>query len=521
MDVNRAVPSLGENVYARINMVSHRSEVAGRNSAENRRSGFAPSLAWGLGTSKRTYLSFFKLTSNDIPDYGIPFLFDKPASVNRTNYYGFKNGNYLNTDVNIATIRNENNFSESSTLNQQLRYATYKRAAMITEAKVPVSVAPGTPIETINVDRNQLAGDGTDTSFDYDINVTTKFDTSHVSHTLVAGAEFVKETTNPTRYRFTGVPQTSLLNPSDVPFTGTGSVNTKIDAVATTSAVYLMDTLKLSEKWEWTEQLRYDYVESKSEQSYPATVKISRYDSMLGSRGGLVFKPVPEGSIYLTYATSFNPSVEQLSLSSANANVDPEKNRVYELGTKWNFFDGDLNFTSALFQTEKENARTPDPNDPTVNVLEGNQKVHGFEVEASGNLTKKWQIFAGYTYADSEITASNTPADVGSRLANAPLNTASLWTTYEVNSKWQAGFGAKAVSSRIASLTPDAASGLIKTVDGYSVYDAMVKYQFSKDIGFQLNLYNLDDKFYIDGVQGSHSVPGAGRSLLLTTNFNL
>ncbi|MCC2680029.1 MAG: TonB-dependent siderophore receptor [Pseudobdellovibrio sp.] len=520
MDVNRAVPSLGDNAHARINMVSHKSEVAGRQFVENRRFGFAPSISWGLGTAKRTTLSFFKLSANDVPDYGLPFLFNKVAPVNRTNFYGFKNANHLDTDVNIATLKHENSVSDKTTVTQQLRVASYERSFMIGDARVPGTVTPGTAIETINVDRNQIAGESTETSMNYDINVKTNFDTGSVNHTLTVGAEAIKETSNPTRYRWTGVPQTSLLNPADVPFTGTGSVNTITDASAVTGGVYVMDTLKLSERWEVTGQARYDYLESMSQQTTPSAAKLTRYDNMLSTRGGIVFKPSKEGSIYATYATSFNPSIEQLSLSAANVNAEPEKNRVYEIGTKWELLDGDLTLSGAVFQTEKENARTPDVTDPTVNVLEGKHKAQGVEVEVAGNLTKSWQVFAGYAYSDSEITESNTAAEVGQRLANAPLNTGSLWTTYQINSKWQVGGGVKAVSDRVATLTRDTQTGLLKTVDGYNVYDAMAKYQYAKDISVQLNFYNIDDKFYIDGVHGSHLIPGAGRSATLTTNFN-
>lgn len=520
MDVNRAVPSLGENVHARINVVSHKSEVAGRDAAENRRFGFAPSLSWGLGTTKRTVLSFFKLSANDVPDYGLPFLFNKVAPVDRSNFYGFKNVNHLDTDVNIATLKQEHDLSEKTTLTQQLRVASYKRSFMIGDARVPGTVNQSTPIETINVDRNQIAGESTETSLNYDINIKTELNAGSVVHTIVVGAEGVRETSNPTRYRWTGVPQTNLLNPTDDPFTGTGSVNTITDASAVTGAVYLMDSVKLSEKWEVTGQARYDYLESYSEQTTPTVAKRSRYDNMLSTRGGIVFKPAPEGSVYFTYATSFNPSIEQLSLSAANTSAEPEKNRVYELGTKWNLLDGDLTLAGAVFQTVKENARTPDVTDPTVNVLEGEHQAQGIEIEVSGNLTKSLQVFAGYAYSDSEITKSNTAAEVGQRLANAPLNTGSIWATYQVNGKWQLGGGVKAVSDRVATLTRDTVTGELKKVDGYNVFDAMAKYQYAQDISVQLNLYNLDDKFYIDGVHGSHLVPGPGRSAVVTTNFN-
>ena len=56
-------------------------DVAGRDVAENRRFGIAPSLALGLGTPTRWTFSYFHQNADDIPDYGIPWLFNGPAPV--------------------------------------------------------------------------------------------------------------------------------------------------------------------------------------------------------------------------------------------------------------------------------------------------------------------------------------------------------------------------------------------------------------------------------------------------------
>jgi len=68
------------------------------------------------------------------------------------------------------------------------------------------------------------------------------------------------------------------------------------------------------------------------------------------------------------FGTSFNPSAEDLSLISSsrsfslnNANLDPEKNRTYELGTKWALVREPAQPERGIFRLEKENARIPDP----------------------------------------------------------------------------------------------------------------------------------------------------------------
>ena len=94
-------------------------------------------------------------------------------------------------------------------------------------------------------------------------------------------------------------------------------------------------------------------------------------------RAALVYKPVSIGSIYFDAGTSFNPSAESLSLSASTANLPPEKNRTYELGSKWDLNGGRLSLARRLFRTEKLNAREPDPTNPLLNVLAGTQRVDG------------------------------------------------------------------------------------------------------------------------------------------------
>jgi catecholate siderophore receptor len=292
-----------------------------------------------------------------------------------------------------------------------------------------------------------------------------------------------------------------------------------VKATVDTLALYLLDTVKLGEQWELTAGIRYDHAESEYRQSVPPASSFSRTDDMPSWRAALVYKPRKNGSIYVAAGTSFNPSAEQLSLSAATANVAPEKNMVYEIGTKWDLFEDRLALSGALFRDEKTNARTPDPNNPLLNVLGGNQRAQGIDLGATGQITSKWKVFTGYTYTDSKVVSSTTAAQVGNPLVNAPKHTFSLWTTYELPWNLEIGFGSNAISSRNASLTADTATGIIKQVPGYVIFNAMVKYHVNKDIDVQLNLDNIGNKYYYDGIHPAHIIPGEGRTLMISTSF--
>ena len=57
--------------------------------------------------------------------------------MNRHNYYGFENGNYLRTYDDIGTAEVEHDVNGHLTFRDQSRYANYVRDALITERKFP------------------------------------------------------------------------------------------------------------------------------------------------------------------------------------------------------------------------------------------------------------------------------------------------------------------------------------------------------------------------------------------------
>ena len=105
------------------------------------------------------------------------------------------------------------------------------------------------------------------------------------------------------------------------------------------------------------------------------------------------------------------------------------------------------------------------------------------------------------------------------RSSTLPTTTVSLWTTYELPWKFQAGFGLNYVSSRVAAESPDAAGLPLRGAPGYVIESALLKYQLNAHVDFQLNVTNLSDGEYTDAVHPGHPVPGEGRTFYFSTNF--
>ena len=535
-DINQPLDALeGAGAVFRLNLMGHQNDVAERDQIDQERWGIAPSLTLGMGSPTQLNLSYFRQSDKDLPDYGLPARNGKVlAGVDRDNYYGFKDIDTEETDAESFTVKLDHEFNDQLSLSNSARYAKTERLTIVSAAHVNTD---GLPAGSYRPAGPQ--GHGRDYSTEILINQTNlswRFNTGALAHRLVTGAEFSHEEYNRDTFN-NGLPSGNawplfdLYNPPG--YWGGPTLKTvtqEVDSELDTQALYVFDTVELSEQWQVNAGLRYERFEGTGKTLATATGVTTRFDSsdyMLSGRLGLVYKPARNGSIYLAWGNSFNPSAENLvstgsGLSAGTQDLDPEENETWELGTKWDLLDERLSLNAAVFRVTKTNGRI-DNNDPLGDpiVLDGKQRVDGIELGASGKLTEQWQVFANYTYLDSEIITSDTPAEEGQALANTPPRSFSLWTSYDLPAGFQVGYGAQYVSQRnvtIASTTK---------VPDYWVHSAMLGYQVNEDVDLQLNVRNLFNEEYYDRVRSntgtaarsSALVPGEGRTAILAANF--
>lgn len=531
LDLNQPLTELGlDSAAIRLNAMGHSTDTPGRDVVGDSRWGVAPSIAFGLGKPTQLTLSYFHLDQDNTPDYGIPWVpantgplaaySDQPAPVDYSNFYGLKARDYEKVRTDLVTAELKHEFSDSLSLRNLSRYGQTYRDSIITAPRF-ADVNSSTDIR-----RNDWKSrDQTDEIFANQTDLNWDFNTGRVGHSLVTGVEYDHETEVNCTRAATGPdsPNTDLYNPNpNDPYTENIQRNgARAESTADTVSLYAFDTLKLSEKWELNGGLRWDHfdLDYTSVATNGAATSLSRSDEMLSWRAGVVFKPRENGSLYFGYGTSFNPAAEGLTLStsatsSANLNADPEESRTFELGTKWDLLDERLSLNAAVFRTEKTNARTQDPADAADTiVLEGEQVVQGVELGAAGRITKDWQVFAGYTWLTSEITASKDPAEIGNELSNTPEHSFNFWTTYQLPRGFEIGGGGQYVGSRYSD------NANTRQAPGYWLFDAVAACEVNKHLSLRLNVYNLADEDYIDRVGGGHFIPGAGRSAVLSANF--
>ena len=523
LDINQPLVGLAGAAF-RLNAMWTDANTPGRDAVKNERWGVAPSLAFGLGTPTRVVADYSHLEQQNLPDYGIPWVpntnvplrayADQAAPVDFSNFYGLTSRDYEDTSTDVVTGRVEHDFNGAVSLRSVVRFGRTTRDSLITSPRFESN-------ESTTIRRTDWKSrDQSDDVVASQTDVTSRFRTGNVGHALVTGIELSRETSENWNRIETGGPQptTDLFTPDfNTPYesrlTRDGAVN---DATARSTAVFAFDTLQLGSKFEMTGGVRWDRfsldyltVTAAAQESL-----LERTDDMVSWRGGAVYKPRANGSVYVGLGTSLNPSTEGLSLSASTVLLDPEKSRSIEAGTKWDLFGGRLGVNGALFDTTKTNARTPgvNPGDPPT-VLQGEHTVSGIEFGANGHLTDRWQLFGGYTFMDSEITQSNNAAEVGKEFGNTPNHSLSLWTTYRLPRSVEIGGGAQYVGDRFNSNTGT------RTAPAYWVLDAMASYRVSDQLTLRVNALNIANERYIDRISGGHFVPGPARSVMVTTDI--
>lgn len=523
---------LGERTSFRLNAMYHDSNFAGRDVIENNRWGVAPTLSFGLGRNTFLTLGYFRLQQDNISDYGIPWVpatnnalaayRDRPAPVPRDTFYGFLNRDKEKLRSDLATIQLTHTFNDKLNLRNQFRYGNSMRDSMATPPRFT------TNLNSTAINREMRSWIAEDDIFDNQTDFTAKFNTGSVKHSLVTGASFTREEN--IRQLRTAVNSTTTLlnpNPNDVyPFAILVSPVLG-DITANSQGLYIFDTASFGEKFDLTGGIRWDRFDA-SGLSLPASVAaptqtpFARVDKFLSYKFGAVYRPLPFGSVYGSVASSFNPSLEGLSIGASTAlnTLEPEKTYNYELGTKWDLLNNRILLTAAIFRVDKTNARTPDVDNASLTVLDGRQRVDGIEFGVTGIITRGWNVLAGYTLLDSKILESNAnringqSIEIGKRLVNTPRNSFSLWSTYQTPWRLTVGGGARYVGKRFGNTTNT------RFVEGHYLLDAMASYRINKYINLHANAYNLTNEYYFDRIGGGHLVPGAGRYALFGFGLN-
>jgi catecholate siderophore receptor len=202
---------LGDNIGARINVMAHTNDVPGRDVETYERWGVAPSFTLGLNTPTRFTLAFVHQQDDNIPQYGVPYALGPynngalPGAPSRA-FYGYANVDRQEITADSLTAIFEHEFSDNLSVRNLTRYQEVSQLVIVDPPQGAWCVTPGinpwTGVACANPGEYQPSGprgntrDSTNEILINQTDLTFKFNTGGVRHTMVAGAVFSNETYN-------------------------------------------------------------------------------------------------------------------------------------------------------------------------------------------------------------------------------------------------------------------------------------------------------------------------------------
>ncbi|MDX2277443.1 MAG: TonB-dependent receptor [Hyphomonadaceae bacterium] len=372
-DIDRAID---EGTAFRLNVMMHQNDVPGREVEEYQRFGIAPSITFGRNTDTQLTLSYLHQQDDNTPQYGVPYALNIANNgvlpgVNTEDYFGLRNLDRQETQVDQFTALVEHEFNENLSLRNLTRYQLVTQDAVTsavqgsfcTSAGVnpylsstgtvqPCTVAPGTylpsgPRGNVRNTENTLYYNQTD--------LTAEFSTGGIQHTLVAGLALTREEydlVNGSLLRNADgsvivEPAMSLSDPSGVWagstnfIQGGGTVSSSLapsghnDGERENIALYVFDAVELSPNWEVNGGVRVERNEGSNTIDYftpngylpsgdsnilgapmagaqggvyNGSATFENDDTLVSYRLGLIYKPAENASFYVAYGNSQTPS---------------------------------------------------------------------------------------------------------------------------------------------------------------------------------------------------------------------
>jgi catecholate siderophore receptor len=572
----------GESAALRINVMHTKADNNGSGSALDK-DGLGLGYRWGIGERDEFLFTYFYLNNNNGVNYGLPWIAPVAGSADRVMlpldpkaYYGMAS-DYNQSGASIGTLAHTHRLDTDKEIKTQLRYATFNRDLRTSTIRLCGPNNQGVPsasCPTVTATPN-LTTFGPGTIFtrgsplkiqdlavlQFQSDFSGKFEAAGFKHSVMAGFDAAQETKSVKGARSAsqgGVnltkPTTTAGTPDDGAWIDEGSrVLRETSSYTSTSwGVYAQDMIELAPMWKLVGGLRFDHLEGTYKQfaipndaAGPVTetsyrMKVSEWSK----RFGVLFQPNALHSYHFSAGSSFNTSGDAYSLGAGNTETPPEQSVNLELGAKLDSADKRFTTRLALFHSTKYNERNTDPlltvpaptaTDPNATTPlitnSGKRHVVGFELDISGKITPKWEIYGSYMWmpiakvdkaapcptgplnaqGNPPSCSQNTPGDrVGDRPALTPYHSGTFWNTYQIDGHWRVGAGLNFRGKQKPLRSEFNAKS-------YVTADLMAEYTWDNErYTIKADLTNVGNKLYSDQLYPGHYIPGAGRQFMLT-----
>ncbi len=476
-----------------------------RDRTESEATAINPAITWKPSDRSSLNINFEFLSSDYMPDAGIPLLFptSQLPDIDRERSYASP-FDFSEQDVQRLQIDYELKLSDTRSIRNKLygRSLDWQTNGTLLFGAFPTPFGALVPRTLTLLDDDQNVW-GNQFEFLY------QGTTGSIRHNLLAGLEVARYTDEFT-LDVAFLPVIGLDNPIETatePLILLPGQSVVGDAQSDVIAPYLVDQIELSEQVQMMIGLRFDNIDFEDDAR-----GISRSDSELSPLLGIAYSPSESISVYANAAQSFSPPSPR-----STDGPKPEESEQFEIGLRKSWRDGRIRTTFAAFQLDRENIAITDDNGFTQQT--GDQRSEGFEIEAAFDLPQGVTGTFVYAYTDSELTSFSElivisqdpfiPLNMdrsGNNSPFAPEHLASFWLGKRFRNGLNLAGGVRYIDDQFI------AEDNLATIDSHALIDAAVSYTIG-NWRLRLHLENLADEEYETRGFGSSSViPGKPRS---------
>ncbi|MFF7708157.1 TonB-dependent siderophore receptor [Pseudomonas sp. NPDC007930] len=268
--------------------------------------------------------------------------------------------------------------------------------------------------------------------------------------------------------------------------------------------------------------LWYNYDDRSGINDYNVTQKVTPY-------AGVIYDLNDTYSAYASYTQIFKPQNYQ---TAGGGVVEPMSGENYEIGLKGEYLNGALNGTVGLFNMIQKNRAYEITNDsaltcptfPAQRCYDTAGKVisRGIDAEISGSITPSWQFSAAYTLVLSQFDTDTS--DDGKKFApEQPKHLFKAATNYTLPGalhKLRVGADVYAQSETFRAV---GTNGGTSDQDAYAIFGLMAGYKFDEHWDARVNLNNLTDVKYWQGLPtaGGGGVYGDPRNVMFSLQWKM
>lgn len=561
LDINQNV---SDEFAFRVGALVQEADVAGREYVYDNRYGASLAMLWKPNPDLRVSLDYFYVYFDQMPDWGVPSdpRTRRPfteSGLSRNNFYGIPSRDFQNNYQHMGTAGVEWDITPGIVLSNRLRYSYTVTDYVAGKPGTPDLSNPNSELWTVastpasRYQVSQMLANQTD--------VTYKFNTYGLQHTLVTGMELSRESISQDGYSGLEIEcfpncvsggrgiELNLFNPNAGSVGSTSSPvrnGQPIETTVNTVSLYALDTMNWNDELFVNLGVRLDnYNISKTPF---AGTELMRSDLMPNWNAGVMYKVLPTVGLYAAIGTSSSPVGSELDangdayggLAANNVLFKPEQNTAIEAGVKWEAFDKQLLLTAAVFQTDKMNARETIGTGTSATLQDSAAyRVRGIDLGFAGSPTERWSVFGGAVFMNTEMTKSAIPGQVGLPLANVANNSFNVLTKYKVTDKWTVGaqatykgeiLGGTLQATEYFPGTVNVGGVSTPTPGGYNKlpggwrFDLMTDYQITENVTAKLQVYNLFDQvlydaFYRSSTPYVYIAPGRAAYFTLQARF--